>query len=98
MDRKLGQILLATDFSSDSLEALEYSVTLAHEHLCEIVLVHVVEPPPRGSGRWCNPTELLETHAEESRSQLANFEKQALALYPHVRSELHFRDCFQGHR
>ena len=65
-------------------------MTLAHEHLCEIVLVHVVEPRPRGSGRWCNPTELLETHAEESRNQLANFEKQALAWYPHVRSELHF--------
>ena len=90
MDGDIGRILLPTDFSSDSLAALEYAVALAREHLSEIVLVHVVEPLPRGVARWYDPSELLEQHAEEARSKLEQFEKQALVLYPHCRSELHF--------
>ena len=90
MDGNIGRILLPTDFSSASLTALEYAVTLAHEHLSEIVLVHVVEPLPRGIARWYEPSELLEQHAEEARGKLEQFEKQARVLHSRCRSELHF--------
>lgn len=90
MDESIERILLPTDFSSDSLAALEYAVALAREHLSEIVLVHVVEPLPRGVARWYDPSKLLEQHAEEARSKLKQFEKQALVLYPRCRSEIHF--------
>jgi nucleotide-binding universal stress UspA family protein len=83
-------VLLPIDFSSDSQPALEYAVGLAREHRSELVLVHVVEPLPRGASRWCNPSEVLEERAEAARKQLERFEKRALGLYRHCRSELHF--------
>ena len=84
------RVLVPIDFSLDSLPALEYAVGLACEHLSEIVLVHVVEPLPRGASSWCNPSELLEEHAENARKQLEQFETRARALYRNCRSELHF--------
>lgn len=90
MDANIGRILVLTDFSSESMTALEYAITLTREHLSEIVLVHVIEPLPRGVARWYDPSELLEQHAEEARGKLEEFEKQARALYSRCRSELHF--------
>lgn len=84
------RILVPIDFSPDSMAALEYAVSLAREHSSEIVLLHVIEPLPRGVGRWYEPSTLLEQHAEAARKKLEQFEKQALALYPRCRSELHF--------
>ncbi len=89
-DVSIGRILVPTDFSSDSLAALEYAASLAREHLSEIVLIHVTEPLPRGVGRWYEPSMLLEQYAEAARVKLEHFERQALARYPHCRSELHF--------
>jgi len=90
MDGEIKRILLATGLSSDSLEAVEYTAGVAREHACEIVLVHVIEPLPRGIARWYEPSRLLEQYAEDARNKLEQFERQALALYPRCRSELHF--------
>jgi nucleotide-binding universal stress UspA family protein len=90
MDQEINRILLATDFSTESKTALEFTVGLAREHASEVVLVHVIEPLPHGVARWYEPSTLLERYAEDVRNRLEGFEKQALALYPRCRSELHF--------
>lgn len=87
---KVERILVPTDFSEDSLEALRYAVELAREQQSELVLVHVVEPLPHGFARWCEPTKLLEAHAETASRELKHLENQTIQRYPKFRSELHF--------
>jgi nucleotide-binding universal stress UspA family protein len=88
MDGYIGRILLPTDFSPESFRALQYAVTLVDPHISEIVLVHVVEPLPRGVSRWSDPSKLLETNRAQAQSKLSEFERNARDLYPHCRSEL----------
>ena len=44
----MKQILFATDFSTDSLEALPFAVSLAQEHQARLTLLHVIEPAKTG--------------------------------------------------
>jgi nucleotide-binding universal stress UspA family protein len=44
-------IICATDFSSPSLRALEFALSLAHEYKAHLTLVHVIEPSLRDSPR-----------------------------------------------
>jgi nucleotide-binding universal stress UspA family protein len=44
-------IICATDFSSASLRALEFAVSLAHEYKAHLTLVHVIEGSLRDSPR-----------------------------------------------
>ncbi len=87
---KIDRILVPTDFSEHSREALKYAIDLAREHQCEVVIVHAVEPLPYGAERWSEPTQLLERYAETASRELERFEKEATQLYPKCRSELHF--------
>ncbi len=87
---KIERIMVPTDFSGHSLEALKYAIELAREHGSEVVLVHVVEPLPYGIARWSEPIKLLERYAETASGELERFEKEATQLYPKCRSELHF--------
>jgi nucleotide-binding universal stress UspA family protein len=87
---KIERIMVPTDFSRHSLVALKYAIELAREHESEVMLVHVVEELPYGSGRWSEPTKLLEHYAETAKCELERFEKEATQLYPKCRSELHF--------
>jgi universal stress protein A len=88
--RRMKRIMVPTDFSEHSLEALRYAVELAREQQAEVVLVHVVEPLPIGIARWYEPTKLLESYAETASRQLGRFVNLATQLYPKCRSELHF--------
>ncbi len=87
---KIEKILVPTDFSRRSLAALERAIDLAREHYSEIVLVHVIEPPPYAAGSWSDSTQLLEHCAEDGRNQLARLTKRVVALYPKCTSEVHF--------
>jgi universal stress protein A len=87
---KIERIMVPTDFSEHSLEALKYAIELAREQEPEVVLVHVVEPLPYGIARWSEPTKLLEHYAETASGELERFDKVAKQLYPKCRSELHF--------
>jgi len=87
---KIERIMVPTDFSEHSRAALGCALDLAREYGAEVVLIHVVEPLPHGIGRWSEPTQLLEGHAETASGQLEHFEKEAKQLYPKCRSELHF--------
>jgi universal stress protein A len=87
---KIETIMVPTDFSEHSFEALKYAIELAREHQSEVVLVHVIEPLPYGAERWSEPTKLLEHYAETASHELERFEKEATQLYPKCRSELHF--------
>ncbi len=42
---QINKILIPTDFSPHSKEALKYAVELGKVHGAEIILVHVMEPP-----------------------------------------------------
>jgi nucleotide-binding universal stress UspA family protein len=86
----MKRIMVPTDFSERSFEALKYAIELMRDHEPEVVLVHVVEPLPYGIARWSEPTKLLERYAETASNELERFEKQARELYPKCRSELHF--------
>jgi len=87
---KIERIMVPTDFSEQSLDALKYAIELAREHESEVVLVHVVEPLPYGVARWSDPADLLERYAETASGELERFKNQAIQLYPRCRSELHF--------
>jgi nucleotide-binding universal stress UspA family protein len=45
---EMKEILYATDFSRESLEALPFAVSLAQEHQARLTLLHVVTPPEVG--------------------------------------------------
>ena len=87
---KMERILVPVDFSKHSLTALKYAIELAREHASEVVLVHVVEPLPRGAARWSDATSLLEQYGEKASNELNRFEKEATQLYAKCRSELYF--------
>lgn len=87
---KMERILIPVDFSENSLAALKYAIELGRDYESEIVLVHVVEPLPRGTARWSDATSLLEQYGERASSELKRFEKEAIQLYPNCRSELYF--------
>ena len=87
---KIETILVPTDLSLRSLAAVERAIELASEHQSEIVLVHVIEPLPRGVGRWSDPTQLLEQSANDARARLEHFTERASGMYPKCTSELHF--------
>ena len=55
-----------------------------------MVLVHVVEPLPRGAARWSDVTGLLEQHGEKASKELKRLEREGTQLYPKCRSELYF--------
>ena len=87
---KMERILVPVDFSEYSLAALKCALELAREFESEVVLVHVVEPLPRGAASWSDPASLLEHHGEKASKELKRFEKEATQLYPKCRSELYF--------
>jgi universal stress protein A len=87
---KIDRIMVPTDFSQHSREALKYAIELARDHQSEVVLLHVVEPLPYGAASWHEPTKLLEHYSEAASAELKRFEEQAIALYPNCRCELHF--------
>jgi universal stress protein A len=87
---KIERIMVPTDFSRHSFEALKYAIELAREHGSEVVMVHVVEHLPYGTGRWSEPVKLLEHYAETAKGELERFANEATRLYPKCRSELHF--------
>src|SRR5579859_1327077 len=92
---KIETILVPTDFSRHSQAALRYAIDLAQEHHAEVILVHAIEPLPRGLGRWSEPTHLLEHWREEAAAQLAKMEKRARSQYPRCRGELHFGTIYE---
>lgn len=92
---KIETILVPTDFSRHSQAALRYAVDLAQEHQAEVILVHAIEPLPRGLGRWSEPTQLLEHWRDEAAAELAKIEKRALSQYPRCRGELHFGTIYE---
>ncbi len=87
---QIRRILVPTDFSRQSLKALDYSISLAREHEAEVVLVHAIEPLPRGVGRWGNPAQLIENYRMDAMREMTRVEKYAIAQYPKCRSEIRF--------
>ena len=87
---KMQKILVPLDFSSRSFAALARAIDLARERQSEIVLVHVIEPLPSATGRWSDPTQLLEHSAEDARKKLACVAERIRQIYPRCCGELRF--------
>lgn len=67
---EIKTILVPTDFSSPSRQALELAASLAKDHKAKIVVAHVMEPPPvYGEGQLAYSFE--DVGVEEARRQLA---------------------------
>jgi nucleotide-binding universal stress UspA family protein len=62
---EMKQILYATDFSPESLEALPYAVSLAQEHQAQLTLLHVVGEPKVGD--LVNPEHYVESTLRQIR-------------------------------
>ena len=92
---KLETILVPTDFSRHSLAAVQYAVDLGQAYQADIVLVHAIEPVPRGLGRWREPTQLLERWQEEASARLDRLQRQIIKRYPRCRSEIHFGTIYE---
>jgi nucleotide-binding universal stress UspA family protein len=89
---KIKRILVPTDFSRQSLKALDHAISAAREHDAEIVLVHAIEPLPSGAGHWTDPAELVEFHRTNASREMARLEAYAKAQHPKCRSEIRFGD------
>lgn len=80
---EIRKILVPTDFSQNSLRALDYAVGLAERYAAEIVVVHVLELPiypamSFGSGSISLPA-LQEEMREAVNAQLARVMEEHLA-------------------
>ena len=74
------RLLVTTDFSGESKQALPWAVSLAQSYQAELDLLHVQEPPPR----WAGTESLLLLPPEKStRTQLeSGLRNLAAALIP----------------
>ncbi len=86
---KIKRILVPTDFSRNSLNALRYAIDFARPSSAELLLVNVVEPIPHT--RFIpDVSELLESHRADAAKKLARLEKQTRQHYRKCRTEIHF--------
>lgn len=77
----IKRILVPTDFSNGSLQALEYAIDLAQSCKAELIVLFVVEPvyyatPADLYGASANLTMLLEEQQRIGREQLARLGKR----------------------
>ena len=86
---KIKRIVVPTDFSNDSLKALDYAIDFAHSHDAELLLVNVVEPI-RNTRMLPDVSELLEQRRTEAAERIAALEKRTQQRYRNCRSEIHF--------
>ncbi len=68
---KSSKIVFATDFSSASEPARHVAMSLARDSGAELILVHVVEPPPLGPDRGYGGYIEASEHDEASKAELA---------------------------
>jgi universal stress protein A len=75
---KVKKILLATDFSTCSQKAFRYAVSLARHFKAEVVLAHILEPPPPQVAVM-EATFIDMTPHEDMSEQLEEWRRQAAA-------------------
>jgi nucleotide-binding universal stress UspA family protein len=92
---KINRILVPTDFSRDSLKALNYAIDFAQPEDTELLLVNVVEPI-RNTRLVPDVSELLESRREDAAEKLAALEKRTKERYPNCRAEVHFGIPYQA--
>ncbi len=79
----INRILLATDFSPESQNALQFAVSLTRRRNATLFLVHVLPTErPVGTGEvWPSLTEIARDNAEKSMAKLQNMDD--LKFLPH---------------
>jgi universal stress protein A len=86
----IKRIIVPTDFSDQSVAALDYAVGLVRSFPgAEIIIIHVVEPI-RHTRLIPDVSLLLEQRREEAAHKIAALEKRARRRYSRCRSEVHF--------
>ena len=62
---RFGHVFYASDFSSGSLRALTYALSLAEEDRAELTLLHVIESDPTAHAPKASESELLEWEQQD---------------------------------
>lgn len=73
-------VLFPTDFSEHARHAWSYALTFAHAFNAELVVLHVVAPPPRpidAFGAQVDPTALLDSLRAEADAALTRLAQDA---------------------
>ncbi len=87
---QIRRILVPTDFSRSSLNAVDYAIDLAKQHGAEVILVHVIEPMNYAVPRYLpEPTALLESQREESQKEIDRIVERVRSEWDKCRSEVH---------
>jgi universal stress protein A len=86
----IKRIVVPTDFSTQSLKALDYAIDFARsQNGAEIVIVHVVEPI-RHTRFIPDVSVLLEQQRAEAAHKIAALEKRTRQRHGKCRTEVHF--------
>ncbi len=92
----IGRILVPTDFSDQSLKALDYAIDFARaQRGAELLIVHVIEPI-RHTRFIPDVSELLEQQRSEAADKISDLERRIRRRYPRCRSEVHFGVPYQA--
>ena len=93
---QIKRILVPTDFSRSSLNAVDYAVDLAKQNHAELILVHVIEPMSYAVPRYLpEPTALLEEQRKEAQGALDRLVARVSERHPQCRSEVHLGVVYQ---
>jgi universal stress protein A len=86
----IKRIVVPTDFSEQSLKALDYAIDFARSHEgAEILILHVVEPI-RHTRFIPDVSVFLEHQRAEAADKIAALEKRTRQRHGKCRSEVHF--------
>jgi universal stress protein A len=86
----IKRILVPTDFSPASLEALDYAIDLAQPNPAEIVIVNVIEPI-----QYEIPPLLIKQAQQDATDKLSLLAAKVGKRYPKCRTEVHFGVAYQ---
>ncbi|MBN2450659.1 MAG: universal stress protein [Lentisphaeria bacterium] len=86
---EIRRILCPLDFSGSSENALLYAKSFAEAHKAELLLLHVIEPPPYYLASEVGmPVAMLDQHREQSRKNLTAIAEAACKDHPNTRTLL----------
>ena len=86
----IKRILVPTDFSPASLEALDYAVELGQMTQADLLIVYAIEPI-----QYEIPPLLIKQAQQEATEKLGRLAAKVIKRYPKCRTEVHFGVAYQ---
>ncbi len=86
----IKRILVPTDLSPVSLDAVDHAIELAIPNQAEILIIYVIEPIQRAF-----PPLLIKQHEKQAKDNLASVAARVRQRYANCRTEVHFGVAYQ---